>query len=145
MNVHRVDYCQRWQLSNHSKSNRPVNITGLFIPGTVVHGLFNEHHWTVLDYKKQFACNGKQIAVHMSTRKKKTTTNYTGLRRSAVTTTQSSAPYVPRRLRRICLTLHDWTDAEYKAITELDCTWMVIGKEHCPDTGRPHLQGGRLI
>jgi len=49
------------------------------------------------------------------------------------------------RLRRFVFTLPNWTPAEYDIIKEIDCQWMVVGKEVCPDTGTPHLQGACVL
>jgi len=48
-------------------------------------------------------------------------------------------------LRRFVFTLPNWTQEEYKKISEMECTWMVIGKETCPTTGTLHLQGACIL
>jgi len=52
------------------------------------------------------------------------------------------------RLTRITFTLNNWTDEEYKFLTEwiaANCTWGIVGKETCPDTGTLHLQGACIL
>jgi len=44
------------------------------------------------------------------------------------------------RLRRFCFTLNNWTEEEWDALTEFQCTWMVMGKE-VGENGTRHLQG----
>lgn len=39
-----------------------------------------------------------------------------------------------------CFTLNNYTDAEYDALLDLPCTYLVIGKE-VGESGTPHLQG----
>jgi len=48
------------------------------------------------------------------------------------------------RYSRLCFTLNNWTDAEYRALTEFPAKWMVIGKE-TSKTGTPHLQGAAVL
>jgi len=43
--------------------------------------------------------------------------------------------------RDVCFTLHDYTYDEVEHLQKLDCEYMIFGKEECPTTGRPHLQG----
>lgn len=44
-------------------------------------------------------------------------------------------------IRNGCFTLHDYTEEDEKTLQSLDCNYIVFGREICPDTGRPHLQG----
>lgn len=49
---------------------------------------------------------------------------------------------LPAKVRNWCFTLHDYTDkdiARIKTITGV--SYMIIGDETCPTTGRKHLQG----
>lgn len=48
------------------------------------------------------------------------------------------------RLRRFCFTLNNWSDDEYKSITEYPCSWMIVGKEVGKE-GTPHLQGACVL
>lgn len=52
----------------------------------------------------------------------------------------------PKRvqLRRFTFTLNNWTDEEYKQVTEFNCKWMIVGKEKGKE-GTPHLQGAVVI
>lgn len=45
--------------------------------------------------------------------------------------------------RRWCFTLHDYTPLQEERIQALagDCPFLCYGREVCPDTARPHLQG----
>ena len=44
--------------------------------------------------------------------------------------------------RGFVFTLHDWTQQEWNTFQDWnDCQYLVVGKEVCPKTGRPHLQG----
>lgn len=45
------------------------------------------------------------------------------------------------KARGWCFTLHDYTVDHENALKELDCKYLVYGREKCPTTGRPHLQG----
>lgn len=38
-------------------------------------------------------------------------------------------------------TLHDWTEEELQGLLGLDSSYHVVGREVCPTSGRPHLQG----
>jgi len=47
-------------------------------------------------------------------------------------------------VRRVCFTLHDYTDTEVDSIStfiKLNCKYGIFGKEVCPTTNRIHLQG----
>jgi len=46
-----------------------------------------------------------------------------------------------KKVRGWALTLHDYTEADYERWKTLPVTWMIYGREKCPTTGRPHLQG----
>lgn len=49
---------------------------------------------------------------------------------------------IPTKLKYICWTLYNYTEADEKRIAEIkDFNYYVYGKEICPTTGRPHLQG----
>jgi len=43
--------------------------------------------------------------------------------------------------RRWCFTLHNYTEEDIKRLLQHNTTYIIFGKEICPDTGRPHLQG----
>lgn len=46
------------------------------------------------------------------------------------------------RKRRFCFTLNNWTEEEFiKSQNLKKCIGYCIGKELCPETGTPHLQG----
>lgn len=45
------------------------------------------------------------------------------------------------RFRAWCFTLHDYTSQEYEQLANLPTVYKIIGKEICPETKRPHLQG----
>lgn len=51
------------------------------------------------------------------------------------------------RLSRMVFTLPNWTDAEYQQLKEFGatCKWFIMGKEKCPKTGTPHLQGAAVL
>lgn len=52
------------------------------------------------------------------------------------------------RLSRIVFTLPNWTDKEFKYLTEEfapTVKWMIVAKETCPTSGTPHLQGACLF
>lgn len=49
------------------------------------------------------------------------------------------------RYRRICFTLNNWTPLEYQLITEMKCTWMIVGKEIGEEDNTPHLQGAIIF
>ena len=60
---------------------------------------------------------------------------------STITMT-TSVPKV--KVRGVCWTLFHYTDADLTAIQEYakdECEYLVFGKEVCPTTGTPHLQG----
>nr|WNA17362.1 replication-associated protein [Cyclovirus sp.]WNA17364.1 replication-associated protein [Cyclovirus sp.]WNA17366.1 replication-associated protein [Cyclovirus sp.] len=47
-------------------------------------------------------------------------------------------------VRRFCFTLHDYTDEDVEkceGFINTYCKYGIFGKERCPDTGCPHLQG----
>lgn len=47
-------------------------------------------------------------------------------------------------VRRVCFTLNNWSEDEYKVIVNFikhDCKYGIVGKEIAPATGTPHLQG----
>jgi len=51
-----------------------------------------------------------------------------------------------QRLQRFVFTVPNWTDAELSWLKDTTSwpripKWVVIGKETCPTTGTPHLQG----
>lgn len=49
-----------------------------------------------------------------------------------------------QRTRGICFTQNNWTEETYAALQRYgteQCLYMVLGKEKCPTTGTPHLQG----
>ncbi|ATP66710.1 Rep [Rodent associated cyclovirus 1] len=53
-----------------------------------------------------------------------------------------------RHVKRLCFTLHDYTESEYNGIINVfktKCTYLIIGKEICPTTQRRHLQGYMYI
>lgn len=43
--------------------------------------------------------------------------------------------------RRWCFTLNNYTSYDETDFQSVDCVYMIYGKEHCPTTGTPHLQG----
>lgn len=45
-----------------------------------------------------------------------------------------------RKLRCCCFTVNNWTQEEYDRIIELECRYLVVGKE-TGESGTPHLQG----
>lgn len=45
------------------------------------------------------------------------------------------------RFRPWCFTHHDYTDKDIEFWKSFECEYMLAGKEICPTTGRPHLQG----
>lgn len=49
------------------------------------------------------------------------------------------------RFTRVVFTLLNWTQAELDHLKSLDVKWMIIGKETCPKTGTPHLQGALIL
>lgn len=42
--------------------------------------------------------------------------------------------------RNLCFTLNNYTDEEYENVCNMDCTYIVVGKE-VGENGTPHLQG----
>lgn len=50
---------------------------------------------------------------------------------------------MPASARNCCFTLHDWTQSDLKEMEGKKWTssYTIYGKEICPKTGRPHLQG----
>lgn len=42
---------------------------------------------------------------------------------------------------RWCITLPNWTVAEEESLKAIACKYLVYGRETCPTTGTPHLQG----
>lgn len=44
------------------------------------------------------------------------------------------------RSRGWCITLNNYTDAEYVHLLSIDSVYSIVGKEVCPITGTPHLQ-----
>jgi len=48
------------------------------------------------------------------------------------------------RMRRFVFTLNNWTEEEYKAVTSIDCKWMIVGKEQGQE-GTKHLQGAVVL
>ncbi len=47
------------------------------------------------------------------------------------------------RVRDYVFTVHNWTQSDLDQLAEVakKCTYMIYGKEICPKTGGPHLQG----
>ena len=45
------------------------------------------------------------------------------------------------RSRAYCLTLNNYSEAEWQSLLATDCTYLVIGQEIAPETLTPHLQG----
>ncbi|KAH3876173.1 hypothetical protein DPMN_000008 [Dreissena polymorpha] len=45
------------------------------------------------------------------------------------------------RARNWCFTLNNYTDAEYKAIREAECEYLIVGEEIGEAEATPHLQG----
>lgn len=60
-------------------------------------------------------------------------------------TTRMSKVTRQNRYRRICFTLNNYTDEEYDSLKEMDCKWMIMGKETCPQTGTHHIQGAIVL
>lgn len=48
------------------------------------------------------------------------------------------------RLRRFVFTLNNWTQKEFDDICQLNCKWLIVGKEKGTN-GTPHLQGACVI
>jgi hypothetical protein len=48
------------------------------------------------------------------------------------------------RIRRFVFTLNNYTEAEFAAIKQFPCKWMIVGKE-VGEKGTPHLQGACVI
>lgn len=46
-----------------------------------------------------------------------------------------------KRSRGFTVTLFDYTEEHRQGILAVDCEYVIVGKEICPTTGRPHLQG----
>jgi len=44
------------------------------------------------------------------------------------------------RFRNVCITLNNWTEDEYIALKNMECTYAVFGKE-IGESGTPHIQG----
>lgn len=49
------------------------------------------------------------------------------------------------RYTRVVFTLPNWTQEELDHLEALEVKWMIIGKENCPKTGTPHLQGAVIL
>jgi len=49
------------------------------------------------------------------------------------------------RFSRVVFTLPNWTQEELDHLKSLEVKWMIIGKETCPKTGTPHLQGAVIL
>lgn len=47
---------------------------------------------------------------------------------------------MPGKLRNVCFTLNNYTDAQIETIKEIDCNYMVFGEE-IGESKTPHLQG----
>ncbi len=47
----------------------------------------------------------------------------------------------PSRLRNACFTINNWTEEDVKRCNDLDCKYMVFGKEGTESGQTPHLQG----
>lgn len=45
------------------------------------------------------------------------------------------------RSRAWCFTLNNYTDVDEKALNEIECQYIIYGKEIAPTTNTPHLQG----
>lgn len=45
------------------------------------------------------------------------------------------------RSKNYCFTLNNYTDDDEKRLEELECSYLVYGRELAPTTGTPHLQG----
>lgn len=45
------------------------------------------------------------------------------------------------RSRGYCFTVNNWSEAEYEAIMNIECVYLVMGKEIGEKCGTPHLQG----
>lgn len=52
-------------------------------------------------------------------------------------TAQASNP----TLKRVCFTLHDYTDEDEQRIQSIGHQYLIYGREQCPTTSRRHLQG----
>lgn len=46
-----------------------------------------------------------------------------------------------QRTRAYCFTVNNYDDDVYNAICNIDCQYLIVGKEIAPTTGTPHLQG----
>ena len=45
------------------------------------------------------------------------------------------------KLRNVCFTINNWTEDDYQKAINIDCKYIVIGKEIGTENGTPHLQG----
>lgn len=50
-------------------------------------------------------------------------------------------PAAPTRSRGWCFTLNNWTAGDTEVLDQVECQYLVYGKEVAPSTGTPHLQG----
>lgn len=46
-----------------------------------------------------------------------------------------------KKFKNYCFTLNNYTEDDYKKIQDIECRYMIFGKEIAPKTGTPHLQG----
>lgn len=45
------------------------------------------------------------------------------------------------KIRYACITYHDYTEELFTKLYEEDCSYVILGREICPKTGRKHIQG----
>lgn len=62
------------------------------------------------------------------------------LQQEKPTSTKQSRASVSQ-YRDVPFTLFDYTWQEVEHLQKLECEYIIFGKEECPTTGRPHLQG----
>lgn len=51
------------------------------------------------------------------------------------------APMSQSQARRWTFTINNYTSFDEEDLAHVECTYIIYGKEHCPTTGTPHLQG----
>lgn len=64
---------------------------------------------------------------------------------NSVVNTRNRRSQAGQRMTRVVFTLPNWTQPELDHLQSMDCRWLVIGKETCPTSGTPHLQGAVIF